>query len=120
MPVAERPGSLRGRPDSACGRPGPGLQSPDPMTDTPATLLDRLRRPGDSAAWAQFVHLYTPLLYRWAGRLGLGPAEAADLVQDVFVALLKALPTFRYDGRRSFRAWLCTLVRNRYRDARRK
>jgi RNA polymerase sigma-70 factor, ECF subfamily len=90
------------------------------MTDTPATLLDRLRRPGDPAAWAQFVHLYTPLLYRWAGQLGLGPAEAADLVQDVFVALLKALPEFRYDGRRSFRAWLCTLVRNRFRDARRK
>ncbi len=90
------------------------------MTDTPATLLDRLRRPGDPAAWDQFVHLYTPLLYRWAQQLGLGPAEAADLVQDVFVTLLKALPEFRYDRRRSFRAWLCTLVRNRYRDARRK
>jgi RNA polymerase sigma-70 factor (ECF subfamily) len=90
------------------------------MTDTPVTLLDRLRRPGDHAAWAQFVHLYTPLLYRWAQQLGLGSAESADLVQDVFVALLKALPEFRYDGRRSFRAWLCTLARNKFRDARRK
>lgn len=90
------------------------------MTDTPATLLDRLRRPGDPAAWAQFVHLYTPLIYRWAQQLGLGPAESADLVQDVFVALLKALPDFEYDRRRSFRAWLCTLARNKVRDARRK
>lgn len=90
------------------------------MTETPVTLLDRLRRPGDPGAWVQFVHLYTPLLYRWARQLGLGPAEAADLVQDVFVTLLKALPEFRYDRTRSFRAWLCTLVRNRYRDLRRK
>jgi RNA polymerase sigma-70 factor (ECF subfamily) len=90
------------------------------MTDTPATLLNRLRRPGDPEAWAQFVQLYTPLLYRWAEQLGLGPAEAADLVQDVFVTLLKTIPEFRYDRRRSFRAWLCTLVRNRFRDVRRK
>src|SRR4051812_20876127 len=52
---------------AAGGKGGSGrLQSPHPMTDTPATLLDRLRRPGDATAWAQFVHLYTPLLYRWA------------------------------------------------------
>src|SRR5262245_59337123 len=90
------------------------------MTDTPVTLLERLRRPDDHAAWAQFVHLYTPLLYRWAGQLGLGPAESADLVQDVFVILLKTLPELRYDRTRSFRAWLCTLARNKFRDARRK
>ena len=90
------------------------------MTDTPATLLERLRRPGDSQAWAQFVQLYTPLLYRWARQIGLDATEAADRVQDVFVTLLKTLPEFRYDGRRSFRAWLCTLARNRFRDARRK
>src|SRR5262245_51145400 len=97
-----------------------GYNPRTPMTDTPATLLDRLRRPGDPDAWAQFVHLYTPLLYRWAQQLGLGPAEAGDLVQDVFVALLKALPDFQYDRTRSFRAWLCTLARNKFRDARRK
>jgi RNA polymerase sigma-70 factor, ECF subfamily len=90
------------------------------MTDTPATLLDRLQRPGDPDAWAQFAQLYTPLLYHWARQLGLGAAEAGDLVQDVFVALLKALPEFRYDGHRSFRAWLCTLARNKFRDTRRK
>jgi RNA polymerase sigma-70 factor, ECF subfamily len=90
------------------------------MTETSPTLLERLRQPGDRAAWAEFVQLYTPLLYHWAQQLGLQPAEAADLVQDVFVNLLQAMPGFQYDGRRSFRAWLCTLARNRFRDLRRK
>jgi RNA polymerase sigma-70 factor (ECF subfamily) len=90
------------------------------MTDTPVSLLERLRRPGDRHAWAQFAQLYTPLLYRWAQQLGLQPAEAADLVQDVFVKLLRAIPEYHYDGQRSFRAWLSTIVRNRFRDLRRK
>jgi RNA polymerase sigma-70 factor, ECF subfamily len=94
--------------------------NPHGMNETSPTLLERLRRPDDHAAWGQFVQLYTPLLYHWAQRLGLQSAEAADLVQDVFVNVLRAMPEFRYDGRRSFRAWLCTLARNKFRDARRK
>lgn len=93
---------------------------PEPMIETSPTLLERIRRPDDPAAWKEFVQLYTPLLYHWAGQLGLQSAEAADLVQDVFVNVLKAMPEFQYDGRRSFRAWLCTLARNKFRDARRK
>jgi RNA polymerase sigma-70 factor, ECF subfamily len=90
------------------------------MNETSPTLLERLRRPDDQAAWPEFVQLYTPLLYHWAQQLGLQSAEAADLVQDVFVNVVKAMPDFQYDGRRSFRAWLCTLARNKFRDARRK
>ena len=45
--------------------------------ETPASLLERLRRPADPEAWARFVALYTPLLYRWARRAGLQEADAA-------------------------------------------
>jgi len=90
------------------------------MNETSATLLERLRRPSDHDAWVMFVQLYTPLLYKWASQLGLQSAEAADLVQDVFVKLLRTLPEFEYDRQRSFRAWLSTLVRNHFRDAQRK
>jgi RNA polymerase sigma-70 factor (ECF subfamily) len=90
------------------------------MPDTSPTLLERLRQPGDQDAWATFVHLYTPLFYKWTQQLGMQPAEAADLIQDVFVNLLKALPTFELNGQQSFRAWLSTVVRNRFRDLRRK
>jgi RNA polymerase sigma-70 factor (ECF subfamily) len=90
------------------------------MTSTPVTLLQRLRGPVQqqttAAAWAEFVELYTPLLYAWATRLGLQPSDAADMVQDVFVILVQKLPEFAYDAHKSFRAWLRTILMNRWRD----
>jgi len=80
-----------------------------------------VRQPGDAVAWKQFVHLYTPLLYYWARhRLGLQSADAADLVQEVFLGLCHALPNFKYDRQRSFRAFLFTLMRNKWQDWRRR
>lgn len=90
------------------------------MHTTPVSLLERLRQPADQAAWARFVELYLPLLFYWARRLGLGEADAADLVQEVFVTLVEKLPAFRHDRDRSFRSWLRTLLTNRWRDARRR
>jgi RNA polymerase sigma-70 factor (ECF subfamily) len=86
------------------------------MVTTSASLLDRLRRPDDAEAWTRFVELYTPLLHRWACRLGLQEADAADLVQDVFGLLLRKLPEFEYDPKRSFRGWLRTVLVNRWRN----
>ena len=89
------------------------------MEKTPASLLERLRRP-DEGAWPRFVDLYTPLLYFWACRMGLQPADAADLVQDVFTILLQKFPEFSYDKTRSFRSWLRTVTLNRLHDNRRR
>src|SRR5262245_45357275 len=90
------------------------------METTPLSLLDRLRQPPDPATraadWNRFVELFTPLLYEWARRMVPGEADAADLVQDVFVRLLSALPQFRHNRRESFRGWLFTLLRNCWRD----
>lgn len=61
---------------------------------TPASLLERLREPGDQEAWRRFVQLYTPLLFRAARRLGLPPEDASDLVQDVLALLVRKLPAF--------------------------
>jgi RNA polymerase sigma-70 factor (ECF subfamily) len=84
--------------------------------DTPASLLERLRRPGETQAWNHFVELYTPLLYRWARRDGLQDADAADLVQEVLTLLFRKLPEFTYDRQRSFHAWLRTVTRNKWRE----
>ena len=89
------------------------------MESTSYSLLLRLRRPGEQAAWQRFIDLYTPLLYFWACRMGLRAQDAADLVQDVFVILLQKLATFdRQKG--SFRTWLRTVAVHRWRDALRK
>jgi RNA polymerase sigma-70 factor (ECF subfamily) len=90
------------------------------MSTTPASLLDRLRSPADADAWVRFVRLYTPFLYHWARKRGLPPDDTADLVQEVFAQLLKALPTFTYDPNRSFRAWLAVVVGNKWRELNRK
>src|SRR5207245_1151656 len=84
--------------------------------DTPATLLERLQRAGDESAWRRLVQLYTPLLFYWARRSGQADADAADLVQEVFVALVQTLPTFQYDRHGKFRSWLRTLLMNKLRD----
>jgi RNA polymerase sigma-70 factor (ECF subfamily) len=81
---------------------------------TSISLLKRVRQPEDRQAWDRFVALYTPLLYSWACRLRLSEADAADLVQDVFVILLQKLPEFEYDPHKSFRAWLWTVARHKY------
>jgi RNA polymerase sigma-70 factor (ECF subfamily) len=79
-----------------------------------------VRQPQDRDAWERFVHLYTPLLYGWARRSGLNENDAADLLQDVFTILVEQMPTFRYQPGGSFRAWLRTVLTNRWRELRRR
>lgn len=86
------------------------------MDSTPASLLERVRQPGDQVAWNRFVELYFGPLLGWARALGLQEADAADLVQDVFATLLRVLPTFDLDQHKSFRGWLRTVLTNRWRD----
>jgi RNA polymerase sigma-70 factor (ECF subfamily) len=72
--------------------------------DTPASLLERLRHAHEPAAWSRFVDLYTPILFAFAGRLGLQAADAADLVQGAaflppFDLPRRASVQFRHRGR---------------------
>jgi RNA polymerase sigma-70 factor (ECF subfamily) len=90
------------------------------MHTTPVSLLERLRRPDDSEAWRRFAELATPFLFEAARRFGLQEADAADVVQDVFVMLARKLPTFSYEPSRSFRSWLRTALLNRCRDLKRR
>jgi RNA polymerase sigma-70 factor, ECF subfamily len=80
-----------------------------------------LRSEPDEAAWQRLVRLYAPLLFLWARRAGEIDHDAADLVQEVFVALLRALPAFRLDPERgTFRGWLRTVLLNKLRDRKRR
>jgi RNA polymerase sigma-70 factor (ECF subfamily) len=55
----------------------------------------------------------------WAERIGLQESDAADLVQEVYVILVRVLPAFEYDRDKSFRAWLKTVFLNKWRERKR-
>lgn len=89
------------------------------MTATPQSLLARLQAPSPPPAdWERFVRLYAPLLHGWALRAGMQEADAADLVQEVLVQAMAKLPGYAATG--SFRAWLRTVLMNKYRESLRK
>jgi RNA polymerase sigma-70 factor (ECF subfamily) len=90
------------------------------MDTTPISLLERVRKGWDQDAWGRFVQLYSPLIFDWARRCGLQPADCADLTQDVFTTLFQQLPHFTYDRHKSFRAWLRTVTLNHWRDQQRR
>jgi RNA polymerase sigma-70 factor (ECF subfamily) len=90
------------------------------MNSTPWSLLERLRRTPDEDAWARFVELYTPLLYHWARRLGLQEPDAADLVQEVFAAVVQDLAGFTRRAGKRFRGWLWTVTLNKLRERHRR
>ena len=87
------------------------------MNPTSLTLLDRLKRAGpDGDEWRRLQDLYLPLIRSWLrGVPGLRD-EADDLAQEVFLVLVRQLPSFerRRDG--SFRAWLRQITVNRIRS----
>jgi RNA polymerase sigma-70 factor, ECF subfamily len=90
------------------------------MHTTPVSLLDRLRRSADDADWRRLVHLYTPLLYAWARRAGATEHEAADVVQDAFMVLVKSLSKFDRNQGGRFRGWLRTIALNSFRTRKRR
>jgi RNA polymerase sigma-70 factor (ECF subfamily) len=77
------------------------------MDKTRSSLLVRVRNPTDAASWGEFVSLYEPLLLSYVKKKGLKHDDAQDVVQGIFISLLRVLPTFELDrtvGR--FRTWL--------------
>jgi len=81
---------------------------------TRASLLARLEDPEDSAAWRQFVELYGSLVYGFVRQRGLQDADAADLTQEVFLAVAQAAGRFKYDPKQgTFRGWLYGVTRNK-------
>ena len=85
------------------------------MTRTPVSLLVRLRDRSDRLAWVRFVDLYGPLLYEWLHRrFRLQHHDATEVSQEVLLAVVQEMPTFRYDpGSGSFRRWLYGVMKNR-------
>lgn len=89
-----------------------------PTPTTSETLLREVAAKPDSPRAEEFAHIYRPVLARYVARsranhVPLQPADCDDIVQEALLAVLSALPGFKYDPARGrFRAYLQRTVRN--------
>ena len=87
------------------------------VPETRASLILRLPSREDADAWREFVAIYEPFVYRFARRNGFQEADARELVQNVLVAVVKAVGRWQADAERArFRTWLFTIARNQFLD----
>ncbi|HEY3963953.1 MAG TPA: sigma-70 family RNA polymerase sigma factor [Planctomycetaceae bacterium] len=90
------------------------------MHETPKSLLDRIRHGSENSDWQQLTDLYTPFLRRIVQHFGVSGAECDDLIQDVFIVLVREIGNFEHNQQRgAFRRWLRLITLNRLRGARR-
>jgi RNA polymerase sigma factor (sigma-70 family) len=88
---------------------------------TRATLLARLQDGADLLAWDEFFQRYWRLIYAYARRCNCSDHTAEEVVQDVMLKIFELKDFFHYDPDRGrFRDWLCTVVRNKVFELRRK
>jgi RNA polymerase sigma-70 factor (ECF subfamily) len=72
---------------------------------------------GDASAWQQLVSYYSPLVYAWCLRSEMAAGDAADVMQEVFLAVWRGLAGFRHDDAgQTFRGWLRVIARNKITD----
>jgi len=82
-------------------------------SETSSSVLHRAQAQ-DPEAWRVLVELYGPIVYGWVRSAGIGQHDAADLVQEVFQAVLTSLSRFRQDRPTDrFRDWLWTITHRR-------
>jgi RNA polymerase sigma-70 factor (ECF subfamily) len=79
------------------------------MAEPTSELIQQAQR-GDRAAVAELVSSQQRYVYSIAMTIMRNPSDAADLTQDSFIRLMRALPSYRAETK--FTTWLYRLVVN--------
>jgi RNA polymerase sigma-70 factor, ECF subfamily len=100
---------------SSCQTPGSGGRA-HASSATSRSLLERVKA-DEAAAWERLVGLYAPLVFHWCRRWDLREPDRADILQEVFQAVVTHIADFRKERQGdSFRGWLRTITRNKVLD----
>ena len=57
----------------------------------------------DPEAWRRFTRLYGPLVFHWCRQQGLSEHDSADVMQDVFVSVTRAVSAYEDRAGGTFR-----------------
>ena len=81
---------------------------------TRITLINTIRSRPDSARWTEFFQLYDHPMHAYLAS-HYPSVDADDIIQETLVALMKALPNYRYDPDRNghFRNYLTGILRHK-------
>ena len=88
---------------------GQPLPSAGPAADADVPRLVAAARAGDGEAFATLVRTYAARLHRFVTALGIGAADAEDVLQEAFLRAHQKLD--RYDPTWAFSTWLFTIAR---------
>jgi RNA polymerase sigma-70 factor, ECF subfamily len=91
----------------------------NPANVTSLSLLERVRL-RDEPSWQRLVALYGPLVERWCRGGGAREEDAADLAQEIFLAVAEGLGRFERRGPGGFRAWVRGIARHKLLDYHRR
>ena len=81
--------------------------------------IREIQRKGSRTAADQLIRAHYDEIYRFVYRQTGHKEDAMDLTQSIFLAMLRALPTYRAE-RGTFRTWLYRIAANKVIDARRR
>lgn len=84
------------------------------MADGDLERLIRRARQGEPQAYDALIDAYAPRLHGYLYRLTGSRDDADDLLQEVFLRVVRTIATYRHDGR--FDAWLFRIATNLVRD----
>lgn len=66
---------------------------------------------GSQRSWIKLVKRYEGLVYNYCLRMTRSSADAMDMMQEVFLAVYRNLPSYR--GQNQFKAWLMRVTSNK-------